>query len=167
MPDCTCSCPRAAVRAIADGETFTIRNSKTAAAVIFEFDKNGSVVAGRRAVTINNGQNQDAVAAALITAINASGLGLTPTYSGNGDVNLATVDFLVDLTGATNLRQTGISNGQTFVVDNGIKLSKFEFSSELGQGLLPSGNIRVTIPSDRQSHHDCQQPRESHCAAQI
>jgi hypothetical protein len=88
-----------------DGETFVI--SRGTQSVTFEIDYNNSVVSGNRAVRLVIGQSAAAVGAALVTAIANAGLGLTPTYTGAGLVELGPqADIVLNLS-QTDLRQVG------------------------------------------------------------
>ncbi len=90
---------------LADGETFTI--NRTTSPVTFEIDTNGVVTPGRTPVRFSAGANAATIGAALVTAIRNAGLGLLPTYVGNGLVTLGgDANTVLGLTG-TQLRQAG------------------------------------------------------------
>ncbi len=72
--------------ALVDGETFTI--NRTTAPVTFELDTNGSVTPGRVAVRFAANATAATIGQALVNAIRNAGLGLLPTYAGNGLVVL-------------------------------------------------------------------------------
>ena len=88
-----------------DGETFVI--SRGSLSVTFELDFNNSVTTGNRAVRLVVGQSAASVGAALVTAITNAGLGLTPTYTGAGLVELGSQADLVVNTSLTDLTQVG------------------------------------------------------------
>ncbi|HPM81171.1 MAG TPA: tandem-95 repeat protein, partial [Candidatus Anammoximicrobium sp.] len=71
---------------IADGQTFQI--SRAGSAVTFEFDTNSSHTAGNIQVGLAPTSNGDAVARAMVTAIQGASLGLTPVYLGRGTIDL-------------------------------------------------------------------------------
>jgi hypothetical protein len=76
-----------ASRSIQDGDSITIQGSK-GGPTTFEFDNNGSVGAGRRAVPFTNTQSQWQIGDTLAQAITAADIGLTPKHFGNGSVVL-------------------------------------------------------------------------------
>ena len=88
-----------------DGETFVI--SRGNLSVTFELDYNNSVTSGNRAVRLVVGQSAASVGAALVTAITNAGLGLTPTYTGAGLVELGSQSDIVVNTTSTDLTQVG------------------------------------------------------------
>jgi hypothetical protein len=88
-----------------DGETFVI--SRGSLSVTFELDFNNSVTTGNRAVRLVVGQSAASVGAALVTAITNAGLGLTPTYTGAGLVELGSQADLVVNTSLSDLTQVG------------------------------------------------------------
>ena len=71
---------------IADGETFQIRLAGTP--TTFEFDNDANFTAGNIQVGFSPIANGDAVASAMVTAIQGAGLGLVPVYLGGGVVQL-------------------------------------------------------------------------------
>jgi hypothetical protein len=72
---------------VADGQTFSLDSGS--GPIVFEFDSNGAVSSGNRAVTIPSGlASFTDVANALVAAINAAPLGITATSNGQGVVGL-------------------------------------------------------------------------------
>ncbi|GIW99402.1 MAG: hypothetical protein KatS3mg111_2735 [Pirellulaceae bacterium] len=69
-----------------DGQTFAI--DRNGFSVTFELDTNGSVLPGNIPVQFAPGASVDQIGAALVTAINAAAVGLTPVYDGQGLVRL-------------------------------------------------------------------------------
>ncbi|HND56713.1 MAG TPA: hypothetical protein PLV92_30050, partial [Pirellulaceae bacterium] len=55
---------------ISDGQKFTINDGKRS--VVFEFDSNGAVAFGSRAISFTPGSSQDAMADAIVAAINSA-----------------------------------------------------------------------------------------------
>ena len=92
---------------LVDGQTFTI--DRTGTPVTFELDTNNSVTTGNIPVTFVVGANANAVAAALVTAINTASLGLTPVNAGGGLVTLGgDTNTVLDMT-LTVLDQSGLA----------------------------------------------------------
>ena len=90
---------------LADGETFTI--NRTTSPVTFEIDTNGVVTPGRTPVRFSAGANATTIGTALVNAIRNAGLGLLPTYIGNGLVTLGgDANTVLGLT-STQLKQAG------------------------------------------------------------
>jgi hypothetical protein len=90
---------------LADGETFTI--NRTTSPVTFEIDTNGAVTPGRTPVRFAAGASAAVIGNALVSAIRNAGLGLLPTYVGNGLVTLGgDVNTVLGLTN-TQLKQAG------------------------------------------------------------
>jgi VCBS repeat-containing protein len=144
--------PFAGGGAINDGDSFTITNQlgenrdpMTGArpTATYEFDSDGLITPGNVAISFTASSNQAAVADAIVTTLTTSILNLAPAHLSSGDIDLRTVDFLVDLGNSPGLTQTGISDGQVFTVDDGIRLTRFEFDSESAPGDVAPGNIRL------------------------
>lgn len=92
---------------ISDGQTFTI--DRNGSPVTFELDTNGTVLAGNTPVQIAPSASAAQIGAALVTAIDAAGLGLSPAYIGNGLVRLGgDANTQLDLT-STVLTQSGVA----------------------------------------------------------
>lgn len=90
---------------LVDGETFTI--NRTTAPVTFEIDTNGVVTPGRTPVRFTAGASAATIGQALVTAIRNAGLGLLPSYAGNGLVVLGGDANTVLGLGNTKLTQAG------------------------------------------------------------
>lgn len=90
---------------LTDGQTFVL--SRGTQSVTFELDYNNSVATGNRAVRLTQGQSASAVGSALVSAISAASLGLSPIYAGDGRVELGNQsDLALDVT-KTSLTQVG------------------------------------------------------------
>ncbi len=90
---------------LADGQTFTI--DRSGSPVTFELDTNGITTPNTIPVRYNAGASAQVIANALVTAINAAGLGLNPQAVGNGLVTLAgDANTQLDLSN-TGLEQSG------------------------------------------------------------
>ena len=136
---------------IADGDRFTINTGTQS--VTFEFDRNGNFLAGNRPILFTQGATQDAMAAAVIAAIQASGLPVTPRLLSGGRVFLgADAGVQLDTTfttisqPATTLafkvpalgpRPGGIVEGQTFTVSDGRRTVNFEYDTD---SVVAAGN---------------------------
>lgn len=90
---------------LVDGETFTINRSSLP--VTFELDSNGVVTPGRVPVRFTSGSSATIIGQSLVTAIRNAGLGLLPTYVGDGLVALGgDASTVLGLSG-TQLTQSG------------------------------------------------------------
>jgi len=102
---------------INDGQTFFITDGSRT--VVFEFDDNGTTVAGNTIISINPGgvpSTQDEVANLIVTALAGSGFGLNPVNLGNGIVSVGgQAKHRVDVTGTTMLL-SGVPGGAVPVV---------------------------------------------------
>ncbi|MCC7334890.1 MAG: pre-peptidase C-terminal domain-containing protein [Pirellulaceae bacterium] len=88
-----------------DGQTFTI--NRTGTPVTFEIDTNNSVTNGNKPVRFAVGANLQTVATALVTAINAASIGLTPMHAGGGLITIGgDANTVLDMT-LTVLSQSG------------------------------------------------------------
>ncbi len=136
---------------IADGDRFTI--TAGAQVITFEFDRNGNFLAGNRPILYTQGASQAEMAAAVIAAIQASGLPVTPRLLPAGKVFLgADAGVQLDTTfttitqPATTLafkipalgpRPGGIVEGQTFTVSDGRRTLTFEYDTD---SVVAAGN---------------------------
>lgn len=92
---------------LTDGQVFTI--DRSGAPVTFEIDTNGTVLDGNVPVQFADNASAAQVGAALVTAIDGAGLGLSPSYDGNGLVRLGgDANTRLDMTN-TVLTQTGVA----------------------------------------------------------
>ena len=71
---------------VTDGQTFVI--DRSGAPVTFELDTDGTVLAGNVPVRFVSGATASQIGNALVTAIQGSGIGLSPAYVGGGLVRL-------------------------------------------------------------------------------
>lgn len=119
--------------AITDGEHFTVTNG--ANSVTFEFDSNNALVVGTRTrIPFSLGSTEDGIAASIVAALNAAGLGLTPVNLGGGRVHLgAGPTNTLDASGAPSLISGGgslnVADSQTFTITKGATTVTFEFDS--------------------------------------
>ena len=96
---------------VGDGETFSINDATQE--VVFEFDNDQITTAGNRIVLFNATSTEDDIAQAMIAQIRLAGLGLTPTYEGNGIIALN--DFYNHTTdvSTSSLNISGVPQGAT------------------------------------------------------
>jgi len=152
------------VGGVNDGDTFTLSDG-TNPTKTFEFDSNGSVAPGNVAVTFIAG----VPSSGTLTAIAAGGAGIadgdtfelddgvnpavTFEFDSNGSVTpgnvpvtfIAAVQATGNLTATAADPITGILDGDTFVLDDGVNPAvTFEFDT--GGGVAP-GNVAVTLGS--------------------
>ncbi|MFO0904296.1 MAG: Ig-like domain-containing protein [Pirellulales bacterium] len=151
---------------ISDGQKFTINDGKQT--VVFEFDSNNIFTNGTRRVPFVVGDSQDAIAAAVVTAIQqavtANALsGIAPRYLGDGVVHAGATPSSQFITAgstlSTNLTQYptgliipsaglgggGIADGQTFRITNtstGVT-ETYEFDDQANNPGVVAGNIAV------------------------
>ncbi|MGB9618776.1 MAG: hypothetical protein ACPL7K_00010, partial [Armatimonadota bacterium] len=100
--------PNVAGLKINDGDYFVVQSGSRLET--FEFDKDGSVQPGRRAIAINNNMTTRQVADAIAAAVNAVGMGVQ-AYVPPDRVFTGPNGYRVFLISATNLTQ-GTSSGQ-------------------------------------------------------
>lgn len=101
---------------LVDGQTFSI--DRSGSPVTFEIDTNGTVLPGNVPVQFNASSSAAVVGAALVSAIDGAGLGLSPAYDGNGFVRLGgDSNTRLDLA-ATALTQSGIAGQPAAVAVN-------------------------------------------------
>ena len=129
--------------AVSDGEIFTISNGLRL--VAFEFDSDGSVVAGRIGVPFQPSSTPDQVADAITVAVGSANLGLEPRNLGAGKVHIGGSFSTVLDTGVSSLEQFGqpgvFIDGQTFLIQEGAESVRFEFDQNDDIG---SNNVRVS-----------------------
>jgi hypothetical protein len=139
-----------------DGDRVTIDDGTTE--ITFELDRNANFLAGNTPVTIRLTDSQDVIAQSLIDAINASPLSVTPILLGNGrvfigtntgttlDTSLSSLTQPVSTTGLevpeVGARPGGITDGQTFTVNDGLRSRTFEFDSD---NVTAFGNAPIDI----------------------
>lgn len=102
---------------ITDGQNFFITDGTRT--VVFEFDDNGTTVAGNTIISINPGgvpSTQNEIANLIVSALAGSGLGLNPVNLGNGVVSVGgQAKHRVDITGTT-MSMTGVPGGAVPVI---------------------------------------------------
>lgn len=145
---------------LTDGQTFVIKNG--ALAVTFEFDSNGSVAVGNKAVPINaEATALEDAAAAIVTAIRETSLGVTTTLLDSGRFQIlgpeqAELDVLESglvvvgqpgVQGVFGLAiplddgvPVGVDDGQTFSIDRSGSPITFELDTN---GAVQPGNVQV------------------------
>ncbi len=72
---------------ILDGQSFRIQLGNGNSAT-FEFDSNGTIVAGARRITFSSSSTTTQIANAIVTAINGAGLGVTASNTGDGFISI-------------------------------------------------------------------------------
>jgi VCBS repeat-containing protein len=153
---------------VSDGQKFTVNDGKRS--VTFEFDANGLFTAGNRRIPFTAGDSQDAIAAAIVNAINLAVTppgnlltGLAPRYLGNGVIHAGATEGTSFATAgstlATNFTQVptglvvpaagvspgGIADGQTFRISNlnsGVT-EIYEFDDIVNNPGVATGNIAI------------------------
>jgi len=138
---------------IVDGERFTIITNS--GPTTFEFDTNGNVLAGNRAITLAVGVSQQSVLNAMISAINTSQLGISATDLGSGQIGLGAESGVRLNTSATIVDQPRptlafvipenalrgiLRDGQSFRLSDGRRQATFEFDTD---GNVVSGNVPI------------------------
>ena len=144
---------------IVDGEVFSIRVG-TNAPVVFEFDRDDDVTAGRIPILFTVNSSLDEIADAIVDAVANAGLGANPVNLGGGRIHVGSnVNHVLD-TSLTSLTQTGIAggiaDGDYFTIDDGTKVVTFEFeNTEIGDGPLVADTAAgdVVIPFTTEQHH--------------
>ena len=116
---------------VADGDTITV--STPTRTVTLEFDNNGVVTPGRRAIPFTAFSTRGEIADAIVTQLNLAGVQLLPVNVGNGKVHLG-VNGTQSMTVVSDTIvpmgvQNGVFNGQTFSIDNGNRVVTFEFNT--------------------------------------
>jgi subtilisin family serine protease len=137
---------------IVDGERFSIATSS--GRTTFEFDRNGNVLDGNRPIPFVEGASQGALVNAVIAAIGASGIAVTPRDLGEGRLFLAAESGVrLDTTFTVADQPTtalGIAipdeglrvvfDGDLFTVSDGRETRRFEMDLDGNVGI---GNIAV------------------------
>ena len=106
---------------IVDGEVFSIRVG-TNAPVVFEFDRDDDVTAGRIPILFTVNSSLDEIADAIVDAVANAGLGANPVNLGGGRIHVGSnVNHVLD-TSLTSLTQTGlaggVADGDYFTIDD-------------------------------------------------
>ncbi len=145
--------------AIPDGQAFYV--TEGAVTKRFEYDKNGSVTPGSLAISINDTQSLDDIAWATIARVSpgSSSLGISPSYLGNGLIDLGGNDENDVLTVSTSLKvdpslpalqfrvpQRGavasVIDGETFTITNRTTGTNYVFEYD-NDGATVAGRIAV------------------------
>ncbi|MGE0756179.1 MAG: DVUA0089 family protein, partial [Pirellulaceae bacterium] len=150
--------PSGGAAAIADNETFIVRNGQTI--VTFEFDKNnsGSTVVGSRLINLVGNETQGQVAALLASALALPALNLQPANLGNGIVSLgATANHSVNVTNSSLTRSLfvgGVRDGEQFTVGHRVGNTLSTLTVEFdNNGQAVAGNTVIPFTS-ADSHLD-------------
>jgi len=142
---------RGAAAAVIDGETFTVTNRTTGANYVFEYDNDGSTVAGRIAVPFSATDARNDVANAVVNRVRANVPGLTPRHLGDGVVDLNANPAVFALTLALRVPQPG--GGAGGVIDQETITVRdlatgtdrvFEFDNN---GAVQSGHVAIPFTS--------------------
>jgi large repetitive protein len=129
-----------------DGQTFIIDQSGNP--VTFELDTNGTVQPGNVPVRFLSGASSAEIGAALATAINGTGLGLSAAYVGNGIVRLGgDANIRLDLSN-TVLTQAGLP-GQPAAIPLQISAdaTASQIAEQIRQAIESAGLSGVTMTS--------------------
>lgn len=129
---------------IQDGDTFAVNDGFGGPDVVFEFDKNNSVVAGNRVVSITDQSTQDEVADAVVIALQIAGLNLRPVNQGGGVVRLGVFRHSVDTTGTPTLNSRVIDATPDEIAD---RLTDSILNSGLGLTPINAGNGLIRLGS--------------------
>ena len=117
---------------VADGQQFSIQRGNTT--LVFELDDNGFVGLNNVRVPLNT-TSTDALAAAIVGAINGANLGLTATASPGGLIAVGTQPDLRIQATSTVLTVVGIA-GQAATIPVTVDLTEVVTSSELARLLM-------------------------------
>ena len=141
-------------RSIQEGDHFTVSGGSTE--VTFEFTTDATVQPGRVPIDYNVTDDQDALGTAIVTAIeNATALGLSPTYLGDGILEIGDIPFTVN-TAASSVTVSNIEpfvmqapelggftvlDGEIFTIQKGANPPiVFEFDTD---SIFDTSNVRV------------------------
>jgi hypothetical protein len=135
---------------IADGDTFSISDGFGNQPVVFEFDKDNSIGPGNRVITVTNNSSQTQVVNTIITALQASGLGLNPVNQGGGVIRLGVFRHQVDTNGTATISNRTIPATADEIADRMLDLIL-----NAGLGLTPTkvvsqfnpNNVRIRLGS--------------------
>ena len=130
---------------IVDGEVFSLRIG-TNAPVVFEFDRDADVTAGRTPILYTVNSTLDEIADGIVAAVSNAGVGANPVNLGDGRIHVGSNVLHTLDTSLTSLTQTGIAggvaDGDYFTIDDGSKIITFEFeNTEVGDGPLVADPI--------------------------
>jgi hypothetical protein len=137
---------------IADGDRFTINDGTRR--VTFELDNNSSFLDGNRQIRFRSTDTQVVIAQAIVDAITAAGLAVSPRLLPSGDVYVGAAAGVKITTTFSRLEQPqstlglfipafgAVIDGQTFSLSDGLVSLLFEFDSD---NLIGTGRTRVDI----------------------
>ncbi|MBM4001407.1 MAG: tandem-95 repeat protein [Planctomycetes bacterium] len=132
--------------ALTDTETITLGDG--AQTVTLELDLDGSWVAGNVPVSYSAGSTSNDIASAIIDAINATTLGLSPVNLGNGRIHLGSLANHTLATGGGGIVAGGVSgtvvDGNTFSITRGATVFTFEFDNNR-QTVLGNNVIDIDV----------------------
>ncbi len=155
-------------RTLSDGQVFTIQGNGLTRT--FEFTRDLTVTPGNIALQVNLTDTEDEIGTRLASAITDAGLGLNPTYVGNGNIAVGGTDnHSIDTTGTPSLGLVGnpgvqshtrlqvfgplmlqvpprgaadINDNATFRITNNNRTKLFEFDGNFSGPSLP-GNVVI------------------------
>jgi hypothetical protein len=137
---------------IADGDRFTINDGTRR--VTFELDNNSSFLDGNQQILFRSTDTQTVIAQAIVDAISASGLAVSPRLLPSGDVYVGAAAGVKITTTFSRLDQPkstlglfipafgAVVDGQTFSLSDGLNSLVFEFDSDNVTG---AGRSRIDI----------------------
>lgn len=129
-----------------DGQTFVI--DRSGSPVTFELDTNGTVQPGNVPVRFLPGASAQAIGAALVTAINGTGLGLSAAYVGNGVVRLGgDSNTRLDMAN-TVLAQVGLPGQPAAIaIQIAANAPASQIAEQIRQAVESAGLVGVTMTS--------------------
>ncbi|MEE2685273.1 MAG: Ig-like domain-containing protein [Planctomycetota bacterium] len=147
--------PAGGAAVLGDGESFTV--SQGANSETFELDNDASVGAGNTAIVFTVSDTLDQVADAIVSALDAAGLGLAPSNLGGGVVHLgSSAGHVLDASLAPSLTASGqagnVADGETFSITSGATQAIFEFEDQNLLNSVTFGNF--SIPFSAADTHD-------------
>ncbi|MAR10467.1 MAG: hypothetical protein CL681_10895 [Blastopirellula sp.] len=137
---------------ITDGESFSV-SFDGGTPIVFEFDLGDGVTEPNIEIDVDiNNDDQAAVAASILAALEseeAESLGLSPKLLGDGQIHLGTSSVHTVNTASTVVDQVGqadgINEGETFTIDDGTKITTFEFNNVDIDDMVGEDNVKIDI----------------------
>lgn len=129
---------------IQDGDSFTVSDGAGGIPFVFEFDKNNSVGPGSRVIVVSDSSSQSEVVNAIITALQASGLGLNPQDRGGGVIRLGVFRHNVDTSNAPTIDARQIDATADEIAD---RLVDIILNAGLGLTPVNTGNGVIRLGS--------------------
>ncbi|MGB7325807.1 MAG: hypothetical protein WBD31_13115, partial [Rubripirellula sp.] len=143
---------------VADGDRFSITSGGVT--TTFEFDRNGNFLPGNRPINFLLGASREQIRTAIVAAIQASPAPVTPRVLSDGRIFLGSeagvrvnttftalgqpaTTFALQIP-ALGPRPGGITEGQRFVVSDGLRTVTFEYDLD---GAVAPGNTPVDFSS--------------------